>query len=466
MSEADYFEAQSDSFWEIGQYKRTIKRIDESHKLCTDLMQMMSERASLEKAYAKSLKSWSKKWNEYLDKGSEYGTMKSTWSALLGESNRLSEIHIKIHDDVEDGLMTNMKAWQKQNYQKTLMNQLKISKTYEEEFGKAQKPWAKKYMNGEKCKKEYHGACKQHQSAKVQEVNARNDVNLTQDQKKKYEEKVEKLRKEVESTKHKYEQSLDDINSYNSHYIEDMKSVYKKCDMFEKSRLDYFIEKFHQIHQILDLSKKEAITEIYADLVRTVRDASPDKDLLLWSKGNGAAMSMNWPVFEEYSEEFKTIARGSKASKITKEDDSGVTMTSIRQKEETSSISGLRSASNNGYGDSSKKSPQQPDQNANPFGDSDTEDAVTKSDDDDYSSHSKRNIDFEDSRKSNNNNNEKQLSVQVRAIYDYQSAEDDELSFKAGETFTKLMNEDERGWCLGQIGDKVGLFPATYVVDL
>jgi len=432
MSEADYFEAQSDSFWEIGQYKRTIKRIDESHKLCTDLMQMMSERASLEKAYAKSLKSWSKKWNEYLDKGSEYGTMKSTWSALLGESNRLSEIHIKIHDDVEDGLMTNMKAWQKQNYQKTLMNQLKISKTYEEEFGKAQKPWAKKYMNGEKCKKEYHGACKQHQSAKVQEVNARNDVNLTQDQKKKYEEKVEKLRKEVESTKHKYEQSLDDINSYNSHYIEDMKSVYKKCDMFEKSRLDYFIEKFHQIHQILDLSKKEAITEIYADLVRTVRDASPDKDLLLWSKGNGAAMSMNWPVFEEYSEEFKTIARGSKASKITKEDDSGVTMTSIRQKEETSSISGLRSASNNGYGDSSKKSPQQPDQNANPFGDSDTEDAVTKSDDDDYSSHSKRNIDFEDSRKSNNNNNEKQLSVQVRAIYDYQSAEDDELSFKAG----------------------------------
>lgn len=183
-------------------------------------------------------------------------------------------------------------------------------------------------------------------------------------QKKKYEEKVEKLRKEVESTKHKYEQSLDDINSYNSHYIEDMKSVkktpfsvnykiklnffftlkkvYKKCDLFEKTRLDFFIERFQQIHQILDMSKKEAINDIYADFMKTIRDANPDKDLLLWSKNNGSAMNMNWPVFEEYSEEFKTIARGSKASKITREDESGVTMTSIRQKEETSSISGLR----------------------------------------------------------------------------------------------------------------------------
>lgn len=31
-----------------------------------------------------------------------------------------------------------------------------------------------------------------------------------------------------------------------------------------------------------------------------------------------------------------------------------------------------------------------------------------------------------------------------------------------GEEFIKLANEDDRGWCLGKIGNKVGLYPATY----
>lgn len=226
MSEADYYETSSDSFWEIGQYKRTVKRTEESYKLCNDLMQMLSERASLEKMYAKSLKTWSKKWSDYLDKSSsEYGSMKLTWQALLNESTRLSDIHTKIHDDLEDNLITDIKSWQKTYYPKTLMGQLKIVKQFDDDFNKAQKPWAKKYVHNEKSKKEYHNVCKLLQSARIQETNARNDASLAAEQKKKYEDKVDKLKKEVESAKHKYQQSLDEINSFNSHYIEDMKNV-------------------------------------------------------------------------------------------------------------------------------------------------------------------------------------------------------------------------------------------------
>ncbi len=46
-------------------------------------------------------------------------------------------------------------------------------------------------------------------------------------------------------------------------------------------------------------------------------------------------MGMNWPIFEEYSEELKTIAKGNRAVKASRDlnsDSNGVTMTSIKMK--------------------------------------------------------------------------------------------------------------------------------------
>jgi hypothetical protein len=47
-------------------------------------------------------------------------------------------------------------------------------------------------------------------------------------------------------------------------------------------------------------------------------------------------MNMNWPQFEEYSEELKPIGKGTRASKYNKDlnNEDGVTMTSIKQKDE------------------------------------------------------------------------------------------------------------------------------------
>ena len=37
------------------------------------------------------------------------------------------------------------------------------------------------------------------------------------------------------------------------------------------------------------------------------------------------------------------------------------------------------------------------------------------------------------------------------------------LGTSSGDVFTKLEDEDDQGWCKGRVGNRVGLYPATYV---
>ena len=54
-------------------------------------------------------------------------------------------------------------------------------------------------------------------------------------------------------------------------------------------------------------------------------------------------------------------------------------------------------------------------------------------------------------------------SIPVRAKYDYEASEDDELSFHVGDIITQLSGEDGQGWCKGRLNGIEGLFPAKWV---
>ena len=125
----------TDSFWEPGNYKRTTKRTEDGFKLCNDLVLLLQERSEIEKSYAKNLRAWSKKWNELIEKGPEYGTMEAAWKAVLEEAERRCEMQMNIRERLLGDVVNSVKQWQKDSYHKSMIH-LKEKKEFEDSFKK------------------------------------------------------------------------------------------------------------------------------------------------------------------------------------------------------------------------------------------------------------------------------------------------------------------------------------------
>ncbi|KAL0273138.1 UNVERIFIED_CONTAM: hypothetical protein PYX00_005882 [Menopon gallinae] len=466
--------ATSDSFWEPGNYKRTTKRIEDGYKLCSDFQAMIQERADIEKNYAKSLKAWSKKWNELIEKGPEYGTTEAAWKGVCVESDRLGDLHLKIKDNLCNDVMTQLKSWQKDTYHKTLI-QIKERKDMDEAFKKAQKPWAKLLQKVNKAKQDYHAACKAEKSAANQERNASADTSISPDQVKKMQDRVQKSKEEVQKGKEKYEAALAELTSYNPKYMEEMTTVFVKCQEMEAERLKFFKEVLFGVQRGLNVSEDPELPQIYQEFNHTINNADHKKDLRWWSNNHGVNMAMNWPQFEEYTEEFRDISKGKMkdalpAGSITlinqrpvgedlhdypqvnnKNSKKVVPTTKVISNDISKDVTDSKMTKANTHSNS-KSSDKQPSPNKTSPITNGTRTETNPFEEEEWD---------EDGGEALVDTGEP--GVPVKALYDYEGAESDELSFKEGDVFEKLEDEDEQGWCKGRKDGRVGLYPANYV---
>ncbi|XP_060604125.1 protein kinase C and casein kinase substrate in neurons protein 3-like isoform X3 [Ruditapes philippinarum] len=509
----DPVQASSDSFWEVGKYVRTVNRIDNGYKLCSSLKQLITSRADIERGYAKQLSQWSKKWNDFLDKGPEYGTTQGAWRGVLEESDKLADLHTEVADKLVNNVTVSIKQWQKENYHKSMMH-FKETKELDDQFKKVQKPWEKKLNKVLTAKKDYHAACRNEKSTANQENNARADTAMSSDQLKKLQEKLKKCQIEVESTQEKYNACLNDLNGYNSKYIEDMTEVFEKCQSFEKQRIDFFKKIMFDIHQCLDLSVDSRYSQIYTTLHSTISNTDADKDLRWWSNNHGADMAMAWPIFEEYSPDLKPIHGKEKKSQITASE-GGITITSIKHNPENFVPAASSNTTNNKQSNRSSTHSQQShssqhggynntvaetgdtvntnasrqdsyDESLNPFGDEEKIDCEGEKENANTNAENKSvhnapaqapstsnpfgDGDSEDEHESQGSaptqSSGGSVNVPARVLYDYHAEEEDELSAGAGDIITRISDQDDMGWvkAIGKDG-KEGLIPFGYVED-
>ncbi|MEE6492959.1 hypothetical protein FKM82_016685 [Ascaphus truei] len=430
----------TDSFWEVGHYKRTVKRIDDGHRLCNDLMSCLQDRAKIEKGYSQQITDWAKRWRQLIEKGPQYGTLERAWGALLTEAEKVGDLHQDVRNRLVSDDMEKVRNWQKEAYHKQMMGGFKESREAEEGFRKAQKPWAKKIKEVEVAKKAYHMACKEEKLAASREATSKAEASVTMDQQRKLQEKVEKCKQDVQKAQERYEKILEEIQKSTPQYMESMDLVFEQCQQLEEKRLIFLREVLLDIKQHLNLAESSSYLAVYQELEQVIRSADAQEDLRWFRAAHGPGMHMNWPQFEEWNADVThTITRKEKTRKVE-----GAILTNVTATSETSSQGGDRGSVSSyeraqpypaDWSDEEGGSSPYPagDSNggANPF-----EEEVTG-------------------------------RVRVRALYDYEGQEQDELSFRAGEELTKLEDEDEQGWCRGRLDSgQQGLYPANYVENI
>ncbi|XP_034385633.1 protein kinase C and casein kinase substrate in neurons protein 3 [Cyclopterus lumpus] len=429
----------SDSFWEPGNYKRTVKRVDDGQRLCGELVSCFQERAKIEKSYALQLSDWAKRWRGVVEKGPQYGTLEKAWHAFMQAADRLSEMHLELRERLAGEDSEKVRAWQKDAFHKQMMGGFKETKDADDGFRKAQKPWVRKLKEVEASKKSYHQARKEEWTAVTRETHAKADPTKSQEEVRKFTTRAERCSEEAEKGKQRYTKALEELNRCNPRYMEDMEQVFDLTQEAERKRLRFFKDVLLDIHTHLDLSSKDGFMSLHRDLGQTIRAANDTEDLRWWRNTHGPGMSMNWPQLEEWSPEAsRSISRKERGGR---HEDDVVTLTNVVSSGGgdvppspiTMETSRVKEYSSDWSDEESPRKEVNGVQEAEPEDEEEEEEEQVE-------------------------------GVRVRALYDYTGQEADELSFKAGEQLLKMSEEDEQGWCRGQLSDgQVGLYPANYV---
>jgi hypothetical protein len=292
-----------ESFWDIGNYKYALKRYDNGAKLAQDLTDMISERAKLEEAYAKSLRQWSKKWYDYLqNESTEYETSKDAWYAYLDMGNRAADVHQDACKEIVNKPVMKIKDWQKKRYEKHIVN-FKQTKEFENEFESAQKSWFELNEKLKKAKKDYYDAIRGARAAEEASRAALTNPKMNQEQRDKLEEKSKRAREEEERAQRKYKDVLIEMDIYKPRHMQKMTDVFAKTQNFEQERMLFFKQTFMECYALHRQAHTDArFNDLFENFHVVVDNINPKEDLDWWANTFGPGTAPNWPVYEEFHE--------------------------------------------------------------------------------------------------------------------------------------------------------------------
>eukprot|EP00039_Didymoeca_costata_P022415 m.4441 g.4441 ORF g.4441 m.4441 type:complete len:494 (-) comp2986_c0_seq1:139-1620(-) len=428
------------NFWDLGGYRKAVRRIEDGAKLLEDLQAMMTERASIEKKYASLLTSWSKKWEGKIERGPEIysTTTRNAWFGLLEEANVVSAEHSKVEAKIYGELSSKTQYWKKDNYIKSMMGgKHKITKKAEDGFEKAQKPWAKLYGKVERGQGRFHDSCKNVDILQAKIAEAELSTKHSEDDVTKLQDKLAKAETERDTVKTKYESRLEALQGDLQRYRSEMRDQFDFCQDVEQKRIDFFKILMADYLRVIQVDHKEA----YDKLGTCISGINADADLVQYSEVHGVGMPLNVPHFVAWESRASDGYEGSRSSTGDSEWRVAPLPTS------TPMATPKKIIQDDTDEDWENECPLPPTvEVANTMQDTEV-DSVPKA--------FKAAVD---------NIEESYEDVKVRAIYDYVAEDDEELSIKVGEILTQLQSEDEQGWCKGENKEgQVGYYPAYYV---
>ncbi|XP_041093479.1 protein kinase C and casein kinase substrate in neurons protein 2, partial [Polyodon spathula] len=212
-------------------------------------------------------------------------------------------------------------------------------------------------------------------------------------------EKQKRIQEDREKCTQHTVKVLEDASRYAPRYMEEMESVFEQSQQLEQKRISFLKQAFLSIHRHLDITNNESIRTVYNELHQTIMSISDHDDLRWWKNRGPSRPPLGWVSFPA---PFFTFV-------LTP--------------------------------------PPPPEQEWSP----------------EKEKQKKRREKIKQTRAATNERGCSGTGVRVRALYDYNGQEPDELTLKAGQEFLKVEEEDDQGWCRGITETGLqGLYPANY----
>lgn len=454
-----------DNFWEVGAYRRVVKRVDDGAALVDEFRSMVQERAAIEKKTASMLTEWSKKWENKISKGPEFQeySIYTAWEGLITEANATAALHSQSDSKLDDLANRHMGAWKKANYPKTGMkkNRYKATKLSEEGFEKAQKNWARLYAKFSKTKKTWKQNTKLVAAVNKKLDNPKNSMS-TEDWNK-LKEKQKKVDRAEERNKFKCEQRLKDLKEDESRYRNEMKEQFLSCQDVEQKRVEFLKHAMGLMMHSLP-TRADAVIE---SVLGQIDEVNADADLVSYAEIKGDGMPLMLPTMElDDAAEFDRRMSMSIAVATTPKSTPGGNRRSSMSVPVLIDAEIDEDSNSDDDWDSMAPPPSLPGDIVPNIDSLQIPGAIAE----EITSEEATSTEYTEVNSTSNASTTEEVvepelaTAQYVALYDYTAAEDEELSFSTGDCITELEGEDDQGWCKGMDkGGKVGFYPAHYV---